>query len=74
MRVTIDIPEGYEAKIVKVENDTPILEFQMDTNDAFAELVLKTARENITQWNYMKMHKCACGNPDKTLYTILAWN
>ena len=45
MKVTLDIPEGYEAKIVKVQpNDETIFAFKMNYNGDVAAVIFETVK------------------------------
>jgi len=75
MRVTIDIPEGYEAKIVPSEkNDAVLLEFKTDRGAYVANELLATTQKYLGQmgWANFLMHNNPCTEGNGMNYVITA--
>ena len=77
MKVTLDIPEGYEAKIVKVQpNDETIFAFKMNYNcdGAAAGVIFETVKTLYSRvgWTGFLLHSSP-GTDRSVSHTVTAY-
>jgi hypothetical protein len=75
MKVTLDIPEGYEAKIVKVQpNDETIFAFKMNYNGDVAAVIFETVKTLYSRvgWTGFLLHSSPSTNRS-VQYTVTAY-
>ena len=75
MKVTLDIPEGYEAKIVKVQpNDETIFAFKMNYNGDVAAVIFETVKTLYSRvgWTGFLLHSSP-GTDRSVSHTVTAY-
>jgi len=75
MRVTIDIPEGYECKIVPSEYGGAVLmEFTTFTDHEVAGVMFETAKTLFSRigWTGFSIHSHPAKDSNKTRYVVIA--
>jgi len=75
MKVTLDIPEGYEAKIVKVQpNDETIFAFTMNYNGDVAAVIFETVKTLYSRvgWTGFLLHSSP-GTDRSVSHTVTAY-
>ena len=75
MKVTLDIPEGYEAKIVKVQpDDETIFAFKMNYNGDVAAVIFETVKTLYSRvgWTGFLLHSSP-GTDRSVSHTVTAY-